>query len=106
MPRHSRFASTSTNEALARSEALFGSDLVFGPLLRIDFPTAGAVRQVAHGLEVRPDGFLVARATGAVYQVQWTDWTADVALLQAPAAHTLVVGRFFTWASPEEERPV
>lgn len=103
-----RFVQPSVNEGLARraSRERAAGEKQYGPLLRIDFPAADAPRVVAHGLPVMPDGFEAARRTGAVYEVDWSNWDAQTAILQAPAAHTLAVGRFFVWAIPTPEAPV
>lgn len=101
MPRETTIPATIV-EALERRRATDAADggLVLGPALRIAFAAANAARHVQHGLGTVPDGFLPARATGAVYMTAWGDWTADLAILQAPVANTLVEGRFFTWAVP------
>lgn len=78
----------------------------YGPLVTVAFATAGTPRAVAHGLGVVPDGFEHARCTGAVYEVNWGDWTPTIALLQAPIVNTLAVGRFFVWAIDTDEAVV
>lgn len=89
-------------EALTRRDTgrAAAGELVLGPVLRIDFRAADVPRSVQHGCGTVPDGFLVARATGAVFQVGWSDWSAELATLQAPVATTIVEGCFFTWAAP------
>ena len=88
-------------EALERRRADAEAQLLeLGPALRIAFAAANAPRHVQHGLRTVPDGFVIARATGAVFAVAWDDWTAEIAILQAPVVNTLVEGRFFTWAVP------
>lgn len=107
MSARDRFVPTNVSEVLAREDARQRADGAkrYGPVVRIEFP-ATARRAVAHGLAVTPDGFEHARCTGAVYEVDWLDWTAEVAYLQAPTANTIAVGRFFAWAAPTTEAGV
>jgi hypothetical protein len=103
-----RFIPPNVSEGLARSHARARADGAkhYGPVVRVDFPAAAANRAVAHGLTVTPDGFEHARCTGAVFEVDWTTWTAEVAYLRAPVANTLAVGRFFAWQAPTPEEGV
>lgn len=97
--RVERFVTPDVNEFELRQEAqarAAGSKR-YGPLVTVTFPTANADRAVAHGLGVVPDGFEHARCTGAVYEVTWAEWTPVIALLRAPVAYTIAVGRFFVW---------
>lgn len=108
MSGRDRFVSPPVAEVLSRTESRQRADGAkhYGPVVRVDFPAADANRAVAHGLAVVPDGFEHARCTGAVFEVDWTEWTADVALLRAPVANTIAVGRFYSWAAITTEDAV
>lgn len=100
-----RFVAPNVSEVLSREQ---GRDRAaggkrYGPIVRVDFPAADAPRAVVHGLGIVPDGFEHARCTGPVFEVDWLEWTAEVAILQSSALHTTAVGRFFTWSAPTAE---
>lgn len=95
MPRPDPFVSQPTAEALRRNE--FGQQprRQYGPLLSVTFPTAGATRQIAHGLGVVPTGHDVCWQTGAAYDIDMASWTADIALMTAPDANTQIGVQFY-----------
>lgn len=96
MPGPERFIDDATAEALKRRETrLRQTRRQYGPVRVVDFPNAGAVRQVAHGLGVVATGYDVCWTTGAVYASSLTDWTAAVALLTAPVANTRARLQFY-----------
>jgi hypothetical protein len=106
MSARDRFVPTNVGEVLAREGSRERADHEkrYGPIVRVALLAANAPRAVAHGLLVVPDGFEHARCTGPVFEVAWTDWTAEVAYLQTSVANTIAVGRFFAWKVllPEE----
>jgi len=62
---------------------------VVGPVLEVVFPAANTPRDLAHGLGVVPDGYLVVlQSRGMIYAVDVDRWTTEVAWLQASVAQT------------------
>ena len=69
--------------------------LLYSPVYEIDFPAAGARRDVQHGMGTIPTGFLVlATQGGNVQAYDLANWTIDLAFLSADAANTRVRGVF------------
>jgi hypothetical protein len=92
-----RFVDQDTAEALKRQQQLlrpFWRD--YGRPVSVWFKSAGALRQVAHGLTAAPDGYLVVRATGHLFAVTPEKWTNNLALLQSPDVNTRAILIFFT----------
>lgn len=98
MAQRNRFLEQDEAEALKRQETVLRPFWrMFARPVRVHFASAtGAMRQVAHGLGVVPDGFLIVQATGAIASVTPDKWTSDVALLSAPVQDTRAVLIFFT----------
>lgn len=91
------------NDALderARQGRLFYATM--GPVREIVCETAGAHRQVAHGLGAVPTGVLIHWATGPVYAATPEQWTADLAWLVSPTAYTRACVSFYVLASRPE----
>lgn len=88
-----------SSEALARAQAGQPQFLrAHGPALEVKFPAALTRRDVAHGLGVVPDGYLLARQVGGfVRAIDVHLWTADRAYLEADTAGTRAVVMFFTF---------
>lgn len=63
--------------------------------VRVTFPVANAVRQVAHGLGDIPDGFHVCDQTAAVFRAPGMPSTKDLAFLKCATANTEATLVFF-----------
>lgn len=60
-----------------------------GPILEVLFAASGVARDVQHGLGAVPSGYVVLLELGGhVRASSITDWTTDLAFLQADAANT------------------
>lgn len=59
-----------------------------GPVVEVTFPAAASKRDVAHGLQQIPTGFLVVWSDGPVYAEPGLQWTKELAWLRAPNANT------------------
>ena len=64
--------------------------------LRLTLPTAGAVRDVAHGLSQTPDGFFVVWTDAPVYAVPGRAWNMTTAYLTSAAANVHAIVIFYT----------
>lgn len=64
--------------------------------LRLTLPTAGAARDVAHGLRQIPDGFLVVWSDAPVYAYPSRAWSATTAYLTSAAANVHAIVIFYT----------
>lgn len=92
-----RYLDASVDEAFSRGEKESGPQAYFahvGPWLDVLFVST-LPRDVAHGLGVVPTGYqLILELGGAVRACNITDWTPDLAFLQADTANTRVRLRF------------
>lgn len=86
----SRFSDAATESAIDRGlDDARGRVLAEGPVLEVHFPVANVPRDVAHGLDVRPTGYqLILEVGGHVRATNVTDWTPEIAFLQADANNT------------------
>jgi hypothetical protein len=85
-----RFSTVAVDETVTRAgaDAARPPILLAGPVLEVAFPGAG-VRDVAHGLEVVPNGVVVLLEVGGnVQAAQVEQWTTDLAWLIATAVNT------------------
>lgn len=98
MAQRSRFLEQGESEALKRQEDILRPFWrKYARPVRVHFASATQPRQVAHGLGVAPDGFLIVQATlGQIVSVTPEKWTADKALLKADVVDTRAVLIFFT----------
>lgn len=64
--------------------------------LSLSFPAANTQRDVAHGLNAKPDGFLLVYADARVKAVAGKIWTRDLAFLEADAANARATVIFYT----------
>lgn len=63
--------------------------LAYGPVLEVFFPASATARDVQHGLGATPTGVLILlESGGAVRGMNVTDWTPDLAFLEADTANT------------------
>jgi hypothetical protein len=77
--------------------------LDFGPMLEIHFKAASTRRDVRHGMDTIPTGFLViAQQGGTVRSFDIANWTPDLAFLEATAADTRVRGCFVKTEDPTD----
>lgn len=67
-----------------------------GPPVAIEFPAADTRRDVAHGLDAVPHGFLIEDADGPVYRTPGATYGRDIAYLESSVAGTRAIVRFFT----------
>lgn len=63
--------------------------------LRVTFPAANTVRDIAHGLDGIPDGYVLEWADGVVYAEPGVQWTRDLAYLRATAANVHAIVTFY-----------
>lgn len=66
-----------------------------GAVLQVTFPAANSKRDIAHGLGVVPDGYEIVFADAEIHASPGQLWTPDVAYLQANAANSRALVRFY-----------
>lgn len=82
---------------LVRRELVLLPLAALGPVLEVDFPEANTARDLAHGLQATPDGYVVVLQSGGVVQATRVHlWTSTIAWLQASADHTRARVQFYT----------
>lgn len=70
---------------------------VRGPVVEIVFPTAGVVRDVPHGLERVPDGYVVILEDGGfVRSTTYSRWSDQIAWMVSTADNTRARVCFYT----------
>ncbi len=61
----------------------------FGPVMEVNFPSAGLERDLVHGLGAIPTGVLVVASEGGHVQVsRLAEWPNELAFLRADADNT------------------
>lgn len=82
--------------ALQRTEKNLDTGRTFqGRPLRVTFAAANSARDIAHGLGVIPDGYEVLFTDGELHATPGKAWTPTIAYLQAAAANTHAILRFY-----------
>jgi hypothetical protein len=66
-----------------------------GPVLRVTFPAANTRLDIAHRLGVIPDGYELVFADAEIHATPGVLWTTTIAYLQANAANTHALVRFY-----------
>lgn len=91
------FAEQSSIEESARALAAQLPIAAIGPVQDVFFPTAGAARDVPHGLNRIPDGyFIVLQSGGFVKATTVSRWSDTIAWLDATANNTWARLCFYT----------
>lgn len=69
---------------------------LLGRPVRVRFPFGGARRDVAHGLPITPDGFMVVWSDAPVYGAPGATWNANIASLVSPTTNANAIIIFYT----------
>lgn len=81
--------------ALARAQQL--PIAAMGPVITVQFPSAGVARDLPHGLDRVPDGYLVVLESGGfVKGVNVSRWSDTIAWMDATANNTWARICFYT----------
>lgn len=68
-----------------------------GPVLEVEFPAAGVRRDIAHGLNAVPHGYVVILSSeGTIYAVDVASWSPTLAFFKASANYTRARIAFYT----------
>lgn len=81
----------------ARARALQLPMAALGPVIEVQFPTAAVARDLPHGLDRVPDGYLVVlESGGCVKAVNVSRWSDTIAWMDATANNTWARICFYT----------